>query len=1343
VGISLWKFETKALGLFAMLTVVALGVGGCLSPSDSKSSVSKLGLTGVARSTSKGAKIAFHIPAKSTTASASGGTSSLLSTAHPGGFFVASDLGDFDCFAINVIAADIKKAPACGGEIELGVTTGFLRRGQTLELDVPLGFARTFQVLAFSNSDYCPDVVHLLTTPYRGVPDGIKSTGFILAQKTVDVLTTSMTIDMSLSFTYGATATFCGPIPNPDTTIQYAKLDPGTETSSLQSRDITSNTTDLCIAYTTTALSPQFTCYLDDVAVTCDPGACNPYTGGYVQQVTNSYGTHTFKISTVDSIYNLSDPSPATFIWTMDNIVPTFTITGISNGSLNATGDIFYTRTRWPNIGLNVSKAGSAYFDLSGTFLRCNSTNYTGNLNCPAKEQLAVGANAVDFRYIDRIGLQGVDLTTTIFVDNTHPGFTTTPAADGSNNVWLWGGLTTAGVAASSTGMSIAGTDAAGEVNTTTLKCSIDSGTTAACPTAPTTFDFGAGANGGKHTVYATVNDYAGNPATPVTFNIFVDSLIGMPVLGRLYPAGSSVTSSYLNNESDYSLTTIANLPGNMGFNSPGQTALDVNSNRLFVTDILNHRIMVFTWNPYRKSVQSYKAVDVIGQVDSIAYNPGLGHLTQTSRTTGSAVTYTGLNTPAGIAYAAYTTNYKLFVSDALNNRILRFDVAGGTITKQADLVLGQADFTSNAAGATATTLDTPMGLYFHASANRLYAVDSGNCRVVYWDNATTTITDGAAITDSIGSCGGATTMTMTLPTAVTFDTVSDVLYIVDNGNDRVLAYDNGSTAVAATAASRAFGQQDAAGTTTGDGDGSGGTGGAPNNPSLTDPYGVAVVTASSGSRYLAVSMTGTSTSKVKFFDLTTRAVVAQYSASGITGTTPTKFANPGFLSWDSATATLFVSDIANHRVSLFPFTSLSSDVGMNDVIGHSDYSGTSASFYAGAPNSPNDATLAEPSYVVADTTYNRLYVSDTYNNRVLVYVLDPTTRKPRSPKASYVLGVPQSTNLTTPMLESRNLDGALSYYPATSKSLRTPKGLALDGAKNLYVADYTNNRVVRFPTGTSSISNGMTADLVLGQANFTASSSGAANTEMSGPSGVAYDTTANRLFVTDTGNNRVQVFTSITASGAAAFTSIYLNGGASPRNDFNAPTGIAYTAGVVGVVNQGLFIADTGNHRVRYIDISTGLVATNYTAKEDGYYGQRGISLADMGDVTSANGVTNDLTVEGAYSMLSPEGVFFDETKSYLYVADTGNKRVVVYDLTVATNQPANAAFFSTSANSHVMGATNQLGFLPPLIGTRTAFSAGLSGPVGIFRLPVTGGTNLLYIADKVWHRVGVYEVP
>jgi len=138
------------------------------------------------------------------------------------------------------------------------------------------------------------------------------------------------------------------------------------------------------------------------------------------------------------------------------------------------------------------------------------------------------------------------------------------------------------------------------------------------------------------------------------------------------------------------------------------------------------------------------------------------------------------------------------------------------------------------------------------------------------------------------------------------------------------------------------------------------------------------------------------------------------------------------------------------------------------------------------------------------------------------------------------------------------------------------------DVAGNLYVAETGNNRVIRFNNAKTK-ANGAAGDIVIGQAGFGTSATGAGAAAMNQPFSVALDT-FNRLFVGDSSNNRVQIFTltTFTNGQSAALTigqtSTSGNASTSPptANSLSFPGGILFNA-----PQNAIYVADFSNNRV------------------------------------------------------------------------------------------------------------------------------------------------------------------
>jgi sugar lactone lactonase YvrE len=93
---------------------------------------------------------------------------------------------------------------------------------------------------------------------------------------------------------------------------------------------------------------------------------------------------------------------------------------------------------------------------------------------------------------------------------------------------------------------------------------------------------------------------------------------------------------------------------------------------------------------------------------------------------------------------------------------------------------------------------------------------------------------------------------------------------------------------------------------------------------------------------------------------------------------------------------------------------------------------------------------------------------------------------------------------------------------------MHTPWGAAVDAQGDLWVADSHNNRVIRYNSAVNK-ANGAAADLVLGQPNLTSTAGGAGANQMRSPTGVCV-TAAGDVWVCDYDNKRVLRFSAIAA---------------------------------------------------------------------------------------------------------------------------------------------------------------------------------------------------------------------
>lgn len=203
----------------------------------------------------------------------------------------------------------------------------------------------------------------------------------------------------------------------------------------------------------------------------------------------------------------------------------------------------------------------------------------------------------------------------------------------------------------------------------------------------------------------------------------------------------------------------------------------------------------------------------------------------------------------------------------------------------------------------------------------------------------------------------------------------------------------------------------------------------------------------------------------------------------------------------------------------------------------------------------------------------HNLYVTDFFNNRVLKYIDPVTTDR----IADDVWGQPNMAGNNCNITDS---DLPVSDPPPpTASSLCMGRnkqyqfsfvaGVDIDPSGNLWVADSSNHRVLRFPNSNGAIAK--TANLVLGQQSFTTRINGAGAAQMDQPAALRIDPVTGWLYVADKNNNRVSIFKSPFTNGMSAQTF---------GSKFRGPSSIEFeTSG------SGVWISDNDNHMLELWD--------------------------------------------------------------------------------------------------------------------------------------------------------------
>ena len=702
----------------------------------------------------------------------------------------------------------------------------------------------------------------------------------------------------------------------------------------------------------------------------------------------------------------------------------------------------------------------------------------------------------------------------------------------------------------------------------------------------------------------------------------------------------------------------------------------------MYIADSQNHRILA--WADAASYQNGDRPALVLGQPGFTSANP-------------MGLSYKGLNTPSGLAVDPASGD--LYVADTGNSRVLRFADPFNNLSRVEPVaVLGQPTFQTLGPNNSSSTvgksgLKTPQSLAFDAGGN-LWVSDTGNHRVLRFPFASLNAdkpaadlvlgqADYASALPNRGAAAAANTLYA--PAGLAFD-AQGALYIADFNNARVVKY----TAPAAdAAASGVFGQSNLT------------TRGVPAQPtdsSMAGPAGLAV--SADGLLYVAVPLNH----RILVFDAGAPAAAAKSvlgqlalsSADPDAGVFPLASESVLFGASDvkvDAAGNLLVADTGNNRVLYFPHAGKAA----TSVWGQAD-------FHANGVNQVKARGINTPYKMAID--YSRapftLYVSDTNNNRVLVW--RDAARFRSGDEADLAIGQP---NL---QLSAPNVD---VYGKPSKTSLYAPRGIAVDTAGNLFVADSGNHRILRYPRPADQ-SGRITPDMVLGQADFTSAELSVVNgAGFHTPTGIVLAPNGN-LLVSDTGNNRVLEF----APGAQAKTpAIRVYG----QPDFTTAAAPAAPTAQNLLLPQGLFmdsafnlyVADSGFNRVLIFSNTQKAAAAAPAAST--VLGQDKFTLA--------------VAASGANRLHGPVDVALDSTGN-LYVSDLLNHRVLIYD-PIAVLHSASAT--GVIGQNSLAGSSPNWDALNGFASARGMFRPeGLLGTVSIRPRKNLGGTLELLTAES-----------
>jgi len=326
-------------------------------------------------------------------------------------------------------------------------------------------------------------------------------------------------------------------------------------------------------------------------------------------------------------------------------------------------------------------------------------------------------------------------------------------------------------------------------------------------------------------------------------------------------------------------------------------------------------------------------------------------------------------------------------------------------------------------------------------------------------------------------------------------------------------------------------------------------------------------------------------------------------------------------------------------------------------------YAGTGTQGYSGDGAAATAGRLRNPEGVSVAANGD-LYIADTGNDAIR--------------KVNVLTGV-----ITTVAGGSNGYAG--DGGPATAAKLKNSQDVAVAANGDLYIAD-TSNHVIRKVTAATGI---ITTVVGTGSQGSSGDGGAATSAKLRNPAGIAVAANGD-LYIGDTGNDKIRkvtaatgIITSYAGTGTAGYTG---DGGAATAARLAAPQGLALAGG-------DLYIADTGNHAVRKVTAATGNISTYAGTGTAGFLGDGGaatsarlsgpqaVSLNLAGDLFIADTGNNRLrrvAVSGAITTIagtgtaggtgdggpataarisSPRGVTVSGTGAY-YIGDQGNDR-------------------------------------------------------------------------------------
>jgi trimeric autotransporter adhesin len=266
---------------------------------------------------------------------------------------------------------------------------------------------------------------------------------------------------------------------------------------------------------------------------------------------------------------------------------------------------------------------------------------------------------------------------------------------------------------------------------------------------------------------------------------------------------------------------------------------------------------------------------------------------------------------------------------------------------------------------------------------------------------------------------------------------------------------------------------------------------------------------------------------------------------------------------------------------------------------------GSETSGFNGDGDVPRWAQLNHPQGITVDTLGN-LYIADTGNNRIRMVCSDAPTMSPAS-------AVPTSSPTYSPIISLITISTVAGSAMAgrggdgglaTTSQLNYPEAIAVDASGNIYIAD-RNNHVIRMVAKSTGIITTVAGN---GMEGYSGDGGQATVAQLKSPQGVAADIYGN-IYIADSGNRRVRKVTRrtgiITTVAGSGRSDFSGDGGQATLAQLDHPQSIAVDA------HGNVYISDTGHRRIRIVTKSTGIITTVAGNGKQGFRGDGGQAIS------------------------------------------------------------------------------------------------------------------------------------